>query len=197
MLFLELAVNCQCTSELRSCRPTEIRSYGAVELWSCVVADLWSCGPAKLRICGAAKLWSYWLADLRSCGPTDLRSCGSADLRSSIRQKIKVLNFENGFWVFLRWGCRSFFVYAPCPFLMIYALFIANYFHKLALLLFQSKISWHLCWISSLIVAWDAEHILLHVSNLCIFNLYLLSTCRILPGEKLIFSSSFQWRKLF
>ena len=151
MLFLELVVNCRRTSELRSC----------MKMRSCGSADLLSCGPAYLR----------------SCGPTYLRSCGPADLRSSIRQKIKVLNFENGFWVLLRWGCRSFFVYAPCLFLMIYALFIANYFRKLALLLFlQSEISWHLCWISSLIVAWDEELVLLHVSNLCILDFCLLST---------------------
>ena len=87
-------------------------------------------------------------SELRSC--MKMRSCGAAYLRSSIRQKIKVLNFENGFWVFLKWGFRSLFVYAPCPFLMIYTLFIANHSHKLALLLLQSKIPRHLCWILSL-----------------------------------------------
>ena len=72
-------------------------------------------------------------------------NCGAADLRSSIRQKIKVLNFENGFWVVLGWGFRSLFVYAPCLFLMIYTLFIINHFRKLQLLLLlRSKIPRHM-----------------------------------------------------
>lgn len=47
----------------------------------------------------------------------------SAHLKISIRQKIKVLNSKNGFWVFLKWGFRSLLCTYFDPFNDLYPLY--------------------------------------------------------------------------